>query len=218
MVERRRLPAIGGMASRAICPKLTVVLVILGMAGRAVLRCLGKQQVRMARATFHRDMFASQGKRNCRMVEGDLLPIVGDMTGRTSLAQFALVRVLFAMARETIFGGGLEQIIGMARPTFHLDVFAGQQEERPGVVEGRQFPVRGGMAGRAILVELTLVDIVLSMTGDTILRGVFEQVVEMAIPACNGCMLSEQREKGLRVIVSHGLPVLGGMASRTVLA
>jgi hypothetical protein len=74
MVECSRKPAIGGVTGAATIAKLTVVVVVLCMAGRTVLG--GRLQVRdasgtdMATSAGRLGMFTGQLERNAIMVEG----------------------------------------------------------------------------------------------------------------------------------------------------
>ena len=58
------------------------------------------------------------------------------------------------------------------------------------VVEMHLFPIVWYVAGGAILSQLPLVRVVLAMAGKTILRGVFQVRIQVAILASNANMLA----------------------------
>ena len=102
MVHFGGLPAFGGMAGGALRSKLTLVRIILQMAGCAVLRRAFEQIVLMAARASHRRMFTDKREGKLGMIHLGGLPAFGRMAGGAIGSQLTLVRVIFQMAGSTV--------------------------------------------------------------------------------------------------------------------
>jgi hypothetical protein len=92
------------------------------------------------------------------------------------------------MAGETIFGSAFENIIDVTRLAGNRGVVSIQRKGCLAMIEGNLPPLRGFVARAAILPELTGVRILCGVTRETILRGAFENIVDMAGLAIDGEM------------------------------
>ena len=132
------------------------------------------------------------------MVEFGWQPAAGGMAGAAIAAELILVGIIFCVTGVAIAGSAFEDIVGMATGTRHAGVFAGQLEACQVVVEGSRLPAIGGVTGTTICTELTIVGIILLMTGVTILVRCFKvgnaSCAGMAIPTGQSGMLSGQLE------------------------
>ena len=100
------------------------------------------------------------------MIKLDGFPCAGRMAGFALPAE--LSHVCIHMAGGALFGCPLEYIILMAGCTCHTDVLPGEGEAGLAVVETHLPPICGSVTGSAIRAQLSLMAIVLSMTGNTI--------------------------------------------------
>jgi hypothetical protein len=95
------------------------------------------------------------------------------MTGAAIRSELSFVRIVLGVTRIAISRRALENVIEMATGASHAGMCAGQLEARQIVIEGSRLPAAGGMTGPTIVPQLTVVGIVLSVTGLTCLRGSF---------------------------------------------
>ncbi len=87
VIETGRPPGLGRMAGRAVLAKLTIVLIILLVAGITIGRCAFEGCVCMAFPTACIAVCASQFKSGTIMVKGRRFPGLGGVTCCTVLAQ-----------------------------------------------------------------------------------------------------------------------------------
>ena len=102
MVERCALPTIGSVAPTTICSKLAIMLVILLMAGKAILRRAFEHVVDVALLAFYVRVFALQLERGQVMVERGVLPTIRGVTRPAIRPKLSVVMIVFLMARITI--------------------------------------------------------------------------------------------------------------------
>jgi len=150
------------------------------------------------------------------MVKRGILPTASSMTGRTDRTKLTVVCIFGGMAGVTIPGRTFVNPIDMTGFTLGVGVDTGQWEICFAVIETHIFPTAGVMAGCAIRAELTIMCILLSMTGKTILGCTFENIVHMTGCALYIEMQTCKRESGLGMIEVNILPVSGNMAGATI--
>lgn len=147
--------------------------------------------------------------RNARVRTGIWrIPVLGGVTGRTVQPEHANMESRVAVTARTSGGQPGKLTCGMALLTSHVHVRARQREVAQVVVEGRVLPIGRVVAGSAIRTKLTVVFIVLSMTGVTIRERARKNVVLMAILA--GCIRvpAFEFERSKIVIESGGSPAV----------
>jgi hypothetical protein len=140
------------------------------------------------------------------------------MTGPAIRAILAVVVIILGMARITIRWRAFENVIGVALCALHADVRAGQREIGFRVVEGGRFPGSGAVTGTAIPAILSLVGILGCVTGITIRRGTFENIVDVTLCALYAYMRAGQREIGFRVVEGGRFPGSGPVTGSAILA
>ena len=94
MVEIRILPVGRVMAGRAICAKLTVMLVILSVAGITVHRCCLVLSIHMTRLTANFGVFSFQFERREVMVKRCGSPAICRVTLAAIQSEAALMRLI----------------------------------------------------------------------------------------------------------------------------
>jgi hypothetical protein len=102
MVERHIGPFRGLMTGGTVGAKLTVVMVILGMAGETARRRAFVGIVHMAGSAGHFGMGTNQLEARGRMIEMDIAPFCGHVAGSTICAELTIVAIIFRMTGETI--------------------------------------------------------------------------------------------------------------------
>ncbi|OIN88161.1 MAG: hypothetical protein AUJ21_11330 [Anaerolineae bacterium CG1_02_58_13] len=167
------------MAGRAIRAELPVVFIVVAMTGIAILRRAFEDAVHMTTRACHAGMRARQLEGRKIMVKTGRLPGAGGMAGRTIRAELPLVIVVLLMTGIAILRRAFINAVLMATRASHAGMRARQLEGRKIMVKTGRLPGAGGMAGRAIRAELSLVVVVLLMTGIAILRRAFEDAVHM---------------------------------------
>jgi hypothetical protein len=95
------------------------------------------------------------------------------MAAITKLAQVTAMNIILCMTRIAIGRCPFEHIIWMAIDTGDEDVFSGQLKGNGIMVERRGQPASRAMAGCTARTQITLMGIILGMTGITILGGRF---------------------------------------------
>jgi len=152
------------------------------------------------------------------VIEGYIRPVRGFVAGGAVLAELPVVFVLRCMTGETILRRTLEYIIHMAGGTGDCGMCAAQWEGGLAMIEGHLLPPGGLVAGGTVLAELTVMDIVGRVTGETILGRTFEDIIDVARLAANSRVSAAQREGSLAVIEDDILPLGGLVARSTILA
>jgi len=137
MVERGRGPARGGMtATTAGGTKLSVVRIILLMAGITASGSILEEIVNMATCARHIDMFACQFERCEIMVIGGRSPAGGGMTGTTVFGtKLPVVRITLLMAGITISRSIMVDVVDVAGGAGNVYVFTCQLKGRKVMVK-----------------------------------------------------------------------------------
>jgi len=216
MIEGGILPIACIMAGSAIRAKAAIVMVVLFMAGIAILRCALEDTIYMALRAGDIDMPACQLESREVVVECDVLPAVCIMTSAAVRAKTSVVLIVLFMAGIAILRRTLEDVVHVTLGTGHIQVPACQLESCKIVVKFCRLPAIGRMTGSAIRAELTVVRVILFMAGIAILRSTFEDAIHMAFLAGHAQMFSNQRECKFGMIDTDLVPTFGCMAGGAI--
>ncbi len=83
------------------------------------------------------------------------------------------MRICITVTGCAVHGRAFEDTIDMAVLASHARMLTVKVEGKQGVVNRCKFPAFGRVTGRAVVSELTVVMVILYMTGDTFLGGRF---------------------------------------------
>ena len=83
------------------------------------------------------------------------------------------MRICITVTGCAVHGRAFEDTVDMAALASHGRMLAIKMEGKQGVVNRCKFPTFGRVTGRAVVSELTVVMVILYMTGDTFLGGRF---------------------------------------------
>lgn len=109
------------------------------------------------------------------VVERDVLPGLGRMTGRTILAETAFVHIIGPMTADASLGQAFIDLVRVAGLTPHGLVCALERELRPRMVERRDLgPAPLIVTTFASAPEISLMHVVLAMAGDALRRRLAE--------------------------------------------
>jgi len=104
-------------------------------------------------------MQSSQWECRLAVVERNNLPFCWLMTGSTAGPKLALVNILRSMAGDAILWRTFENIVHVARLAGDRCMCAAQREGSLAVIEDHLQPFRGFVARRAVLAELSIMNI-----------------------------------------------------------
>lgn len=124
MIERRRFPAIRGVAFGAVSAQCAVVRIILAVAVCASLRSAFKSLVGMAFVARHTRVQAREPKDRLSVIEGGLFPVVRHVAFGAVAAQGAFVRVVARVTICALLRDTLEDIVDMALGALDVHMFA----------------------------------------------------------------------------------------------
>ena len=215
MVEGYLAPPGSGMAGRTILTKLALMLVIFRMTTITILRYTNILTSLMTGCTIDIQMFSGQFESSSRMIECRWTPTSRGVTSRAILTKLSFVIIIFHMAAIAILRGALEKVIRVTGLARYRSVLPSEFEGCGVMVKIYSFPINRRMAGGAILAEFTLVWIIFTMTGKTILRCALEEIILMAFFTINRNMFPGQGEYRFRMIEIDLLPINRCMAIRT---
>jgi len=136
----------------------------------------------------------------------------------TICTEQAVMESWVRVASGAVLRSSFENVIDVAFFTGDVGMRTGQLERRLRVVKRGFFPIIGCMATGAILAKLALVCVDLRMAGIAILRGAFENIVDMAFLAGHLDVRRGQLEGGLGVIERCFFPILWRMAGSAIFA
>ena len=206
VIEGHICPSAGDMTRGAIRSKLTVVLVSRGVACITGLGCALVYAVHMAGRTQHSRVQTSQRETCVIVIEGDIRPFGGLMTGRAVRSKLAVVYIFCGMAGIAGLWRSLVSIVHMTRRAQNRGMGADQRKRCVGVVERCALPRSGVVAGSTVRSKLSHVLVLRGMAGITISRRAFINSVDMTGRAKNRSMRTVQREGGLRMVEVDVLP------------
>lgn len=190
MIEARIAPPVGAVASPAICPKATTVIVIICMAGITICQRALVNPVCVAGSTVQLAMSACQREARVVMIEGRPTPTLRCVASATVCTELSIMRIPGRMTGVAIGGRSFENAVRVAGIASHIGMPPSQGEACAAVIEAYRAPPLGGVAGPTIRTELSAMRIIGSMAGITIRRRSFEDTVRMTRQTGNILMLS----------------------------
>lgn len=119
VIDTRVLPAVFGMTCSTVGSELTVVVIVLQVAGYAIFRGAFEYAIHMATLAIHIRMFAVQVEGEFRVVDRGRFPTRRGMTGGAFGTELPVVMIILQVARNTILRGALEDAVLMAAFTGH---------------------------------------------------------------------------------------------------
>ena len=148
-----------------------------------------------------------------------MIELTGHVIGCFRLGECRLV------TRVTIYRQGLPVLaVYVTSLTVERDVFPGQRESRPRMVQLRWFPCGHPVAERTVMIELPRAVVrcddrleILLMAGPAIALQVFILSVEMTFRTISTPVCAEEREGCCTVIEARGFPCGRGMALHAIL-
>jgi len=232
MVERGAFPLLRGVANGTILRETRCHVIwirgfpeIREMASSARCRSSLENVVGVALDAFDGLVRASERKRGFVVIEARALPlsrgVAGIARGGESGSRMIWIRgcvELLEMAGGAVLGRACELVVDVTLSALHGGVRAGQSEGRLAVIEGRAFPLRGGMADialggearRRVIGIRSFVEI-LQVTARAVLRHSPELAARVARCARHGGMRAGEFELADVVIELGVLPVRGRM-------
>lgn len=140
------------------------------------------------------------------MIEGRSAPTLGCMTRSTVGAKLTVVVIVIGMAGVTI---RRRSLVSINMTGFALSVGVPSYKRKTGIAMIERYigPLRWFMTGTAVGTELTVVIILVGMTGITILWRAFIGIVRMARFAGSICMRACQWESRIAVVERCILPL-----------
>ena len=176
VVERYVAPPLWRVTGSTGCAKLTIMIVILGVAGITGRGC-ALISICMARLALDIFMLPCQREGRIIVIEGYILPPRGFMTGATIGPKLATVRIVRGMAGITILGRASISIVHVTGFACYLCVQASQRKRGIAMIERDILPAGRLMARGAIRAELTCVLIIRGMTGIAVLRYALQDAI-----------------------------------------
>ena len=213
----RRTPGRCLMAPSTVGAKQTLVVRWVLMAPYTLGRCTHENTIGVASQAGQAGMSTGQGKSRLGVVESDFTPGVCHMAGSAILPKGAVMMVILLVAGITNGRGSFENIIDMAFRAIDIDMGAGQQEWRLGMIKRDLVPGGGDMACSAILPQSTIVTVIFLVAGETSRRRAFEDIIDVAIGAIHADMGASQGESRLGVVESDFIPCIGHVAGGAIL-
>jgi len=197
--------------------ELSIVMVVFGMAGIAVLGRALIHSVHMAGLAVHGGVRSCQREGGGVVIEGRILPFRRGMARPACRSELTLVPVIFGMAGVTLLRGALEGPVHMAGRTGRSRVRTHQRESRNAMVEVHIAPAGRLMARFTRRPELTVVMVVFRVAGIAVLRRPPEDPVGMAGFTRGRRMRTHQRETGPTMVEDDIAPAGRRMARRAFL-
>jgi len=199
VVESGRAPTIGVVAGSALCAKTAGMRVIINMAGRTIHGRAFEDIILMAVCAGGGCMFAVEFEGKLGVVYMGGFPALGCMATFTLSAKSAAMRVVINMTGGAVHGSAFEDAVLMTVFASHGCMLTIEMKCKFGVVHMGGLPAIGCMTGCAILSKLTVVEIILLMTGITLLRRGLHvgngSVIEMTFGAGSQSVLPNQIER-----------------------
>ncbi len=209
MVECGWKPDSGGVTHAAVSAELTVVVVILGVAGDAGRIDGAKDCIRVALCTIQTDMCTGQRELCKRVVECSRKPAIGGMAAAATRAKLSVVGVILYMAGRTILGGRLQvrdtSGTGMAPCAGCLGMFPGQLEGNVGMVEVVTIGVNPIVARQAII-SISLHVGWHEISLDLLVAGCANGLVKRCISIGVAGIASKRRAIRLELVGSESIP------------
>lgn len=135
-------------------------------------------------------------------------PIRGGMARGAIQTKHAGMELRIAVTTHARGVQPLELPAGMTALASHVHMRAGQREVAAAVVKGGILPIRGVMAGGAVRAELTVVFVILAVTGIAVGGCAFVHVIYMALFTAHFRVFAFQFEGGEIVVKQGGRPAV----------
>ena len=173
VIEDDVVPGVAGVAALAGSPEMTLVLVVVLVAGDAGdLELIGKGILAVTIAAGQVRVFTVEREAGiARVVEERVFPSGRTVAIAALLAALAVVRIVFRVAAVTGHRRLLECLVGVTVQAGRLQMFADEWIARVVVIECHVFPAGRRMAVAAGRAEGTLVDVVVGMAVRAFVRG-----------------------------------------------
>ena len=130
------------------------------------------------------------------------------MTVSALVAKSSRMRVILFMTRGAIHGGANKEGVNMTSLTSNSSMLAIQFECEFRMIDIGRLPAGWGMTRRAVGSKLTLVRIILGMTGGAVHWRAFENTIDMTTFTGNCGMFSIKLEGEFRMVNQSRLPRL----------
>lgn len=140
------------------------------------------------------------------------------MAGRTLGPELAVVMIILQMAGHTILWHALEDTIDMAALAGHGSVLTVQIEGELGMIDFRISPTVRRVTARAVRPKLTIMMIVLQVAGNTVLRGAFEDTIDVAAFTTHIRVFAVEMEGKLGMVYPRIFPAIGGVTCGAIRA
>lgn len=180
MIKGHIAPTTGIMTCATSCAKLTVMSILGGMTGITVRGCGLIDTIAMTCLTLNIRVFPGQWEGSIVMIERDIRPFGGFMTGTTACSKLSVVSILGSVTRVTILGRALEDTIAMTGLTGNIGMRSHQREGSLAMIEGYILPTGCVVAGRTHGSKLTIMGVLGSVTGIAISGCAFEYTLGVA--------------------------------------
>lgn len=154
-------------------------------------------------------MSSRQWESGIVVIKGRLAPGSGLMTRTTICPKLTIVRVPGSMAGVTILRRAFIDSVPMAGSTWHTCMTAVQRESGVAMIEGYIAPAAGSMTGCTVLTELTVMPVIVCVTGIAVLRRTLEDAIDMTTGTLNTGMTAPQGECCI-VVFKGDIPPTGG--------
>ena len=218
VIQRRSLPAAGGVALRAGLTELPAVVVVRLVTGDAV---LGRAAVLVALVSLYAGDLPMPARERIGgrvVIKAGSLPAVGRVALRASLPKLPAVPVVRLMAGNAVLRSSRVLVALVALYAGHLLVPPGEGVSPRAVIEGDGLPALRCVALSACLTELPVVLVIDLVAGVAVLRGSAVLISGVALHAV--CLLVQALQRICRRIMGKRspLPAFEGVALCAVLA
>jgi hypothetical protein len=150
VIESGWQPAASGVTGAAISAELTVMGIVLGVAGIAVAGRAFEVIIDMASGAWRADMLTGQLEAGQVVVKRGWRPACGRVTGAAIWAELTVMGIVFCMTGIAVAGRAFEDFIDMAIGAGDANMLTGQFETGQVVIEGGGGPTCSGVASATI--------------------------------------------------------------------
>jgi len=176
------------------------------MAGGTIHWRAFKDTIDMTTCTINCSVLAIEVEGKFRMIHHRRLPAIRRMTGCTQRSKLSIMSIILDMTGDAIHWRTFENAIDVATFAGNSRVPAIEMECEFRMIDIGRLPAGRGMARRAVGSKLTLVRIIIGMTGGAVHGCAFEDAIDMATFAGNRGMFSIKLECEFRMIDIGGFP------------
>jgi hypothetical protein len=204
VIECRWEPGTGRMASSAVCAELTIVMIVLRMAGVASGGSAPVYIVGVTTGTWRLEMCTGQIE-GCQAVVVIVSrePGAGRVARTTTTPELSIMRIVLLMTDVACSRSAQVHFIDMAIGAVRLNMFASQFEDCQGMVEGCRQPAIGDVTCTACGAEPGCVGIGFRMTANAICWCSLKNTIHVTVKTENSDMFPGQLE-GKKVMVEGG--------------